>query len=337
MVFDECQSIKHDLGHWIRAKLGPAMVDCDGTILLAGTAGDYMGERYWYRVTRTDGPREPGWEVFSWTPFDNPFMAQKVRAELERLQAEDADVEEQPWYQQQWLCRWVVDTSSRIYKFSSLKNGIQSHDFASSKLWRYVISLDFGFEDDTALVVGAFHPHDPNCYIVDSFKRPQMLTEEVAQTIIQWRDKYKPTFIVGDCQNKTLVETLRVQYRIGIQPAQKLGKEAHIAAMNSDLRTGKLKVVEPNNRALITEWDELTWDEGKRLLGIFKENPSKDNHLADAALYLHHASKHFRSTPAPVADPHPMRTQAERELREQLANASAGLGPSIWDEIERVA
>jgi hypothetical protein len=337
VVFDECQAITHDLERWIKAKLAPAMVDQQGTIILAGTAGDYMGERYWYRVTRSQA-REPGWSVHSWTPFDNPHMAERVREDLAREKELDPEVEQTPHYQQQWLCRWVTDTEGRIYRYDPLRNGIQAHDF-SSKLWRYMLGMDFGFEDDTALVVGAFHPHDDRCFIVDSFKRPKMLVQEVADLLLGWRAKYSPFAIVGDCQNKVLVETLRAVYRLPIQPAQKLGKEAHIAAMNSDFRTGKLVVVEPNNRALIKEWDELTWSEKKRLVGIYQENPSKDNHLADAALYLHHASRHYRATPEPVKDEHPMRTQAERELRQQLdADARYNYtGTTVWDEIGRVA
>ncbi len=215
-----------------------------------------------------------------------------------------------------------------------MKNGLGSHDFGS-KLWRYILSVDFGFEDDTAIVVGAFHPHDARCYIAESWKKPRMLTQELAETLIEWREKYHPFRIVGDCQNKTLVETLREQYRIPIEPADKLGKEAHIAAMNSDLRTGKLMVLEPANRALIAEWDALTWAEKPRLLGIFRENPSRDNHLADAALYFHHASQHYRARPAPEPDLHPMRTQAEKELREQLSAERDGTGPTIYDGLEQ--
>jgi hypothetical protein len=321
VVFDECQAITHDLERWIKDKLSPAMVDQAGTLVLAGTAGNLMGDRYWYRVTRSEGVREPGWSVHSWTPFDNPHMAILVRQHLAELKAEDATIEEDPGYQQQWLCRWVVETSARIYKYDPLKNSAAGLPAGvDSRLWRYLVGFDFGFEDDTALVVAAFHPHDPVAYIVESWKKPKMVTQEIAEALISAREKYRPIRMVGDCQNKTLVETLREQYRIPLEPADKLGKEAHIATMNSDFRTSKLKVVEASNRALIKEWDELTWDEKARLLGIFKESPSKDNHLADAALYLHHASKHFRAVKPPKEDSResPFRKEAERQLQQQM-------------------
>ena len=126
-------------------------------------------------------------------------------------------------------------------------------------------------------------------------------------------------------------------YRIPIVPAQKLGKADHIAAMNSDFRTGKFKVIEANNKALITEWDELVWAEKQRLLGVYKENPSKDNHLADAALYLHHFSKHYRATPEPIPDEHPLRTMAEKQLKQSLEqNYNDYEQTTIYDEMDNL-
>lgn len=321
VVFDECQVIKHDLERWIKYRLGPAMVDQQGTICMTGTAGDYLGQHFWYKVTTTDTTPEPGWKVWRWKWFDNIYMKDLIAKELEELKSLNPGIEETPGFRQEWLCEWVIETSGRIYKFNPIKNSLTDEEIIKSirtfdKEWKFIIGMDFGFEDDTALVVGAFSKFDPVCYIVDSFKKTKMLTQEVAETIIEWRQKYNPVFIVGDAQNKTLIQTLGIQYRIPIVPAKKLGKEAHIAAMNSDFIMSKIKVIDVNNSALIKEWNELIWSESKRIQGIFKENATKDNHLADAALYLHHFSKHYRATPKPIEDTtiSPFRKQAEQQL-----------------------
>lgn len=325
VVFDECQSINHDLARWINEKLGPAMVDVDGTICLCGTAGNLMGDRYWYRVTRQDGrEREPGWSVHSWTPFDNPHMADRVRVELERLKELNPHIEEDPGYRQQWLCQWVIETSGRIYRYNPTRNALTVPDkvvelLSVAKGWRYLVGMDFGFRDDTAFVLGAYHPHDPTLYIVESYKQSDMTALAVAGIVNEWRAKYKPVHIVGDCQARQFVETLRQQYRIPILAADKMGKSAHIAIMNSALIAGAIKVVEERNQALIKEWNELNWSEPKRLLGIWEEDQTKDNHLADAALYLHQFyAVHHRAKPPPEVDPSPWRTAAENELRKQL-------------------
>ena len=322
VIFDEAQLIGRDLEHWVKYRLGPAMADERGTMVLVGTAGNLMGDHFWYRVTKTDSTPEPGWSVHRWRWNDNKYTKSQLEETINTLKANDALAETRPAFRQEYLCEWVVETESRIYKFNPFVNSVEDEKVIKSLLgretkWRYIFGMDFGYEDDTALVVGAFYIHDPNCYIVDTFKKPKMLTQEVAELINEWKAKYNPVFIVGDAQNKTLIETLREQYRIPIVPAKKLGKEAHIATMNSDFVMGKIKVIERNNMSLIKEWDELIWAEKKRMNGIYIENPTKDNHAADACLYLHHFSKHYRATPEPPIDPNPRRTRAENSLKEQ--------------------
>lgn len=331
VVFDECQSIKHDLENWVKNKLGPAMVDLDGTIVLAGTAGDLMGERFWYKVTRDRDP-EPGWSVHSWTPFDNPHMAEKVRGYLARRRAEDPDLDNDPGYQQEWLCKWVVEREARVYRYDPLRNACPVPDLTDSR-WRYVIGLDFGYEDDTAIAVLAFHPHDDHCYLLETFKKKHMLMPELATELEDRLARFKPAHIVADGQNKQFAMDMRARHGLPIRFADKRGKAEHIAAMNSDFRTGKLLVVEAANLAAIDEWANLTWDEDKRLKGEFKETPTKDNHVSDATLYAHHEAKHYWAKPAPPPDPHPMRTKAEQDLRAQLAARGDVLG--FYGELEK--
>lgn len=318
-VFDECQDLKHDLKYWIDELLGPAMIDEAGTICCIGTAGRALG-RYWHDITRPDSTLD--WSVHSWTAEDNPHMAEKIKAEIERLKKANPNLEQDPGFRNQFRCEWVLDNVDRVYH--NTERNILTDDQTKESLlkaetrWSYLLGFDFGYEDDTAIVVGAFSKHDPHFYIVETFKKPQMLTEEIAVKLKDLRDRYQPIYMVGDCQNKTLVQTLRQQYRLPLRAADKLGKEAHIAMMNSDFLMGKIKVIEDRNKGLLDEWSALVWDEKKRVQGVFKEQASKANHAADACLYLHHFSKHFAATPEPEPDPNPMMTHAEQQLKRQL-------------------
>lgn len=333
VVFDECQVIKHDLEDWVKNKLGPAMIDLQGTFVLAGTAGVLMGERFWYRITREE-EREPGWSVHEWSTFDNPYVADLVRAELDDRRKLYPDYDQEPGYQREFLNRWVVDRDERIYRYDPLRDGIDHHDF-SGKLWRYVLGIDFGYEDATAFVVGAYHPHDKVCYILESFKKIHMDMDEVKERIDGYRHRFTLEQIVADGQNKQFIMSMGRRYSDAIRFAEKLGKAEHIAAMNTDFRTKKLRVIKSTNVELVKEWADLVWDEKARLRGLFKENPSKDNHLADAALYLHHACKHYWATPAPAPeDPRSMRIRAERELAQQLSQR--GDAGAFYSEIERL-
>ncbi len=325
-VFDECQVISHDLERWVKDRLGPAMVDEQGTIVMAGTTGDYMGDRFWYKVTKTDGLREVGWNVHTWKWFDNPFMKDLIKKELDAKIALEPLIETTPGFRQEWLCEWVIDRESRIYKYNSERNALTDPDLIKSllskdKKWKYIIGLDFGYEDPNAIVVGAFFQHDPNCYIVDSFKKNHMEIDEIAALIQDWKESYNPVYIVGDAQDKIVIKTLQNKFRIPIVPADKRGKFSHIVNMNSDFLIGKIKVIEINNKPLLKEWEELNWNEIKKMQGIYEECQSKDNHLADSCLYMHNFSKHYRATsePKPPEGYSQFRLQAEKALEERLA------------------
>lgn len=324
-IIDECQNYTTDLANIILTVLGPAvsdyLTDGGGQIILAGTAGPYMGEHYWYKINTSN----LGWSIHSWKGTDNPFMvAAKLIEEQKFLQDFGPNYIQLEWYRQQYLCAWIIDTENRIYKYDPNSNALTNPTLIKSLLskeskWNYIIGMDFGYEDDNALVVGAFYKHDPVCYIVDSFKKNHMQIDELADLIQKWKDKYKPIHIVGDAQNKIVIESLRQRYRIPIVAAKKLGKFSHTVDMNSDFKLARIQVIAANNAALIDEWSNCSWHQGKRAQGEFVETASNSNHLADAALYLHHFSKHYRATPEPVITEQDARmTIAENRLKKTL-------------------
>ena len=91
-----------------------------------------------------------------------------------------------------------------------------------------------------------------------------------------------------------------------------------IAAMNSDFKTKKIRILKERCGPLIEEWNTLVWDEKKRAKGEFKELASKNNHAADAALYVHHFSRHYRATPEPPPDGrNDMRKTTEARIERQ--------------------
>jgi hypothetical protein len=69
--------------------------------------------------------------------------------------------------------------------------------------------------------------------------------------------------------------------------------------MNSDLITQNLFIIKEHNQDLIKELQTLIWDQKALLKGQHKEDARKDNHLTDALLYGHHASRHYWFKPKP--------------------------------------
>ena len=342
VIFDECQVIKHDLERWVRDRLGPAMVDQQGTICMCGTAGDYMGERFWYKVTKTNGVREPGWSVHSWKWFDNIHMKDLIEKEINELKSFTPNIETTDGFRQEWLCEWVENTSSQIYKYNSSTNAckdmttIKSLTSLPNNEWNYILGVDPGFEDATGFVICAYGKYDPNLYIIESYKIKHMHATAMANEITKLHHKYNFRQMVVDGANKQVVEECRQVHRLPLIPANKLGKVAHWGLMNADFLTSRIKVIEINNKALLEEYATLTYKEDERLLGILKENPTNENHLADAALYAWYYSRHYRAIPKPIEDKtlSQFRIQAEKALEERLAEKTYQLG--IYEEMEKL-
>lgn len=319
VVFDEAQDIKNDLKYWIEDQLGPAMTDYGGTICVAGTAGRNIGT-YWYRLTKPESDIT-NWSIHKWSGDDNIHMAQLLNDKIKELTHHNPNIQNDPGFRNQYLCQWVMDASDRVYLNSDSNiltdNSIISSLLSKDSKWQYLLGFDFGFVDDSAIVIAAFHKHDKNFYIIETFKQKALIVSDLAARIHQFKSKYNPIYMVGDCQSSQVVHTLRQQYSLPLTAAQKLGKEAHIAQMNTDFITNKIKIIKSLNEDLLKEYDNLTLNETLRVKGKFKEKDSKDNHAADAALYIHHFSKHWRSTPEIIPDPNisPMRLLTERKIR----------------------
>jgi hypothetical protein len=157
---------------------------------------------------------------------------------------------------------------------------------------------------------------------VESYKKKHLHATAMAEEIKTLNYKYRFKSIVVDGANKQVVEELRQVHRLPLIAADKRRKQAHWALMNADFRTGRIQVIEKFNQEIIKEWNELIYDERNRLIGILKENPTKENHAADACLYGFFFSRHYRATPEPKPEFSTFRAQVEKELLDNNAAKS---------------
>jgi hypothetical protein len=126
-------------------------------------------------------------------------------------------------------------------------------------------------------------------------KRVGMIPAEIADHIKQLSDTYKFTRIVMDTGGlgKSICEEFRVRYNIPVHPASKHDKFSYIELLNSDLRSGFVKV--PPGSVLVDEWNLLQWAENQKT-----EDKRFENHLSDAFLYAWRESKHYCSEELPI-------------------------------------
>jgi len=277
----------------------PATIDQGGEIWLMGTASNFP-RGVFYDVTNQV---EKGWKLFTWTAHDNPYVAKQWQAKLDEIARDRPEYMQTPQYKQWYLNQWTIDEEKLVYRFDMGRNLIGNHPKFSTNDWTYVLGVDTGWEDDSAFVLSAYHPHDNFLYILKVFKKKKMTFEEVAAKIQEFmRDPtYAPHKIVIDGANKQGVESMRLRSSIPFEYADKRDKVTFIELCNSDMTQGKIKILNTaENRPLWEEMSSLVWvTDGDKIKYPKKEHPSLANHLCDAFLYAWRCGYHYASTNAP--------------------------------------
>lgn len=346
-VIDECAIFRYDLEELIFKKLRWTLSDQRGTILLIGTADNINDHNYFYQITRDDVENRPvnmaaslsQWKVWKWTGEDNPNMKAQFEDEIAQMKAIDPMCEDDPAFQQMYRNKWTTATTTQVYAYGQcLLQDKQVHygTLHGDPLkelpgelsdYRFVAGVDFGFNDHSAIVVGAFSKYDPVFYVVDCFKQAELDASMFAEVIKEYQTKYNIRHTWADPAQKQMIQDVNPRYDLRLLTANKLQKHSHINIMNAAFYMEKIRLHEDSvnihntpqpKRAtfnsipvkakgftglapLMKELKELPWDH-KRLLdsNTYQEHPAFDNHLTDALLYCFHESRHYRIKDKPT-------------------------------------
>lgn len=306
-VLDEASKYRYDLYTMVYESLLPAMGDDLGTIILSGTPSNITRGLYYDATTKG----YPGWSVHRWSWKDNVYNRENVQKLHDDVVASNPAFVGTPLYRQEWLGEWQVDLSALVYRYAEDKNSIDrlpkpAHEYT------YVLGVDLGFKDPTALVVVAYHPNDPTLYVVETHKRSGIIIDTVAAMVRSlWHcpslgcaGPYPFAAMVCDASALQGVEEMRQKHHLPLEAAEKQGKQGVIEVMNSDLATGRVKLL-PGNDELVKEWSALIWDEAAkaRFPVLWREAAGFENHLADAALYAWRKSRNYDAVPARPPEP----------------------------------
>jgi hypothetical protein len=272
-------------------------------------------EEYW---SSTD--HLPEWSFHRWTLKDNTKVTDKhgrtawENALLSKKRKRWAD--DNPKWRREGLGEWATSEDVLVYAFSKLlaADGEEKcraiwHPVKGSEYnkwglpadqeWRYILGIDYGFEDDTAIVVLAYSTTHDTLYQVYDWKDKHLTASQAGEKCLEVQALFdnKIEVMVCDGQQKQMIQDLNERYGLGLVAADKNQKYAHVELLNSDLYDGKFKVL--RNSELVHEWIHLQWDlenatrEELIRRGKLIEDKRCANHLADACLYAHHYSIHF--------------------------------------------
>lgn len=317
LIEDEAGEVPDDLHETIK----PMLQVSDGTMFLMGTP---KGPRGHFAAIWHNGGAE--WEKSRSTAWENPRVR---RTQLERERDHCDRMGKTLWFQQEYECAFIATGAGLVYPFDRKRNSTTTLRTDTGG-WQFVLGIDYGYTESTAYVVLGWQRHDPNVYVVESFKREKLLASEAAEVALMLSRKYPFARMVGDVGGlgKGYVEEARRRYRLPIEKADKNNKRGYIDLFNADLRSGHLKVM-PGNEDLVTEWTALPWDEER-------EMPAEgyDDHLADACLYAWRATYGYLEEtrtqgPAP-GSPAALAAEADEMLDRRVQDVTRAKG-EWWD------
>ena len=321
-VLDEASKYRYDVEWMVYGALVPAMGDDLGTVVMAGTPSNITGGLF-HKATIGE---TPGWSVQRWTWRDNSFRLANIQAQHDELLVmRGPEYVHTPLYRQEWLGEWVIDSSALVYRFREDLNTIDALP-APAHEYTYLLGVDLGFTDPSALVVAAQHPNDPVLYIPYASKHAGLTITALAEQIkALWycpsmgaRGPYPFAAMVADASALQAVEEMRQHHHLPLEAAEKPGKRGVIEVMNSDLQTARIKLL-PAAMGIAEEWAALIWDERKlaQPSPVWAEAPRMENHLADACLYAWRKARAYDALPVAPAPPKLGSEEWERQAHEK--------------------
>lgn len=338
-VIEECGSQPPELlGYFVREIIWPTLIRYRGELGLIGTPSP-VGRKgdYWHDLT---GPgHDPSVPLIeNWTAYDNPTLGtfEEIDAFINDFLERNGLTRESPAFLREWMGRWCEDIGALVFPLLRDRNTIDrlperslSGGSLPAASWRYVIGVDVGVVDSTAVSVVASHPLDNREFVVRVNKYDGMLPAGLRDKLRALREAYSSAPIVLDTggMGKVHAEELTRQWSIYVEPAQKTEKRSHVRDIRERLLSGRLLVLDgPDNDDLREEWAVLGWDEKREL-------PDGVDHASDSVLYALRRLRHYtREGVGPVDDSLAARQKAaEVAMRQRTMARLRPANRERWD------
>ena len=183
VIIDEIQS-QPAFDYLVETVIEPTLVDRSGTLMLTGTGPKVRGtawERWWLDEEKHGALR------LNWSLADNPYIPNHTEV-LAQKRAEKGWDESNPVYITEWLGKISYDDNALVYRLDA-DNYIQNNQLQQ---WvssqppadiHFVVGMDYGFEDSTAVALLCFSSHKPEVFLVHERKFNRSGVEEVKQAL----------------------------------------------------------------------------------------------------------------------------------------------------------
>jgi hypothetical protein len=343
--FDECATYAPLLKYLVEDVVMPALEDTGGSLTLCGTPS-ITRAGHWFEIC--DGAEKRNWSVHHWDMEANlrfPRDAAKVMAAA-ALRYQHTDKTPSATFLREYKGLFVNDPSMQVYRYSRTmdRSVLPATIEEMRRSWHFVLGVDFGFNEECAWSVLAWHPHSRELWVLESFKLLHLDVDQAAEQTAQLCAKYGLFYVVGDTgglgkpyavqwnrryAGKTYEHEGQKVVLPPMEPADKREKLAHIKVLNTELTAGRLLVYAPACQELSGEILVLPWADPRRE----KEHPGYANHCADSTLYAFTKATAYLSG-APEQRPDAAKDPAGHERWQELQELEEMRGRSQGDDLE---
>lgn len=302
----------------------PSLMDLSGSLNVAGSPGPVRAG-FWNRVTDWKLPKDqriPGFINHRWSSKQNTALP-NLWKEFQRFKVSRKWDDNNPTWVREFLGEWVDDENALYYAFRHELNAYNCNNLeVFGGEWVHILGWDLGLRDEMALVIWAFHPERRDLYEAFSWKKSGALIDEIAALINTLGEKFAFLAMVADTGGGGAMFVAEMQNRYGFhfEPAKKTEKWAHVELFNSELRSGRIKLIEgsPYCEEIARLPKDPDWD--LHTARIPKEDPRYPNHCCDAGLYAwRYATNYFAQAKRPQLNDKEAIEQMAKEMERKRA------------------
>jgi hypothetical protein len=299
-AIDEAAFYRIKIDSLVDDYIEPATIDENGQVILMSIPGHFHYGIFWDITKNLDykknyegieSPDKKGWFVHRWTTANNPHMAKKFAKKIAELKAENPEIESTATFVRNYLGGWSIELGEKVYKFDEKLNLIDSYERRDDD--HYILGIDLGWDDKTALSVCAWNDNDPNFYVLEGHSESAMMLDKLASYVVMYQESYNNLEIVGDSKHKQIFEEFRRRFDFPVYEAERPNKFDWILTVNNDYQNGKILVVKcEDNEQLIKEMAKLIWKTKPN--GWKVEQPGMPNDRCDSVLMSYRQAYHYR-------------------------------------------
>lgn len=291
-ILDECGHQKN-IRQLVREVIGPALKDygTKGQLIIVGTPP---------RIPRTYveecwNSSDEAWRKYHWTFAQNPYIPDREHV-IEEVCKENGVTPDSAFIRREYFGEMnVFDTDAKYIKHYTELNEAQAKAL-KQRTWDYCwIGVDWGYEDNAAIVVAVADKRAKEMYVVYDWSEPHKGNQYTCEKVKEIYDNVKKEYnlarepwVIADTNEKgNIADLYRIHKITHACCAYKYDKDAALDQLADFIHSSKIKICQ-DAKAVKNDADLMLWkrdDESDKILHELDDDTYHGNAMF-ALLYV---------------------------------------------------